>query len=71
MQKFECLQTDKTNEELISLTHFGDNRPVDIVSLLKRANMLPEKEMEGAAGNIIKSESEAAAAIAAENKENQ
>ncbi|CAD6189747.1 unnamed protein product [Caenorhabditis auriculariae] len=31
----------KTKEELVQLTHFSDNRPVDIVTLLKRANMLP------------------------------
>ncbi|CAB3408763.1 unnamed protein product [Caenorhabditis bovis] len=31
----------KTNEELIQLTYFTDNRPIDIVSLLKKADMLP------------------------------
>ncbi|ETN77588.1 hypothetical protein NECAME_10937 [Necator americanus] len=32
---------NKTDAELISLTHFSDNRPVDIVKLLEKANMLP------------------------------
>ncbi|CAO4361768.1 unnamed protein product [Caenorhabditis nigoni] len=31
----------KTKEELVQLTNFSDNRPIDIVTLLKRANMLP------------------------------
>ncbi|EGT39727.1 CBN-SET-18 protein [Caenorhabditis brenneri] len=31
----------KSKEELVQLTNFSDNRPIDIVSLLKRANMLP------------------------------
>ncbi|WKX91606.1 hypothetical protein Q1695_009993 [Nippostrongylus brasiliensis] len=35
---------DKTDDELIALTHFSDNRPVDIAKLLERANMLPEVE---------------------------
>ncbi|KAK6730679.1 hypothetical protein RB195_007261 [Necator americanus] len=32
---------NKTDAELISLTHFSDNRPVDIAKLLEKANMLP------------------------------
>ncbi|VDM60827.1 unnamed protein product [Angiostrongylus costaricensis] len=34
-------KADKTDDELISLTHFTDNRPVDILKLLQKANMLP------------------------------
>ncbi|EPB76140.1 hypothetical protein ANCCEY_04736 [Ancylostoma ceylanicum] len=37
-------KADKTDAELISLTHFSDNRPIDIVKLLEKANMLPSHE---------------------------
>ncbi|PIO62104.1 hypothetical protein TELCIR_16353, partial [Teladorsagia circumcincta] len=38
---------EKTDEQLIALTHFSDNRPVDIVKLLEKANMLPSaKELQ-------------------------
>ncbi|CAI4227706.1 unnamed protein product [Auanema sp. JU1783] len=40
----------KTDEELINLTHFSDNRPVDIVQLLDRANLLPNMEKLSIAG---------------------
>nr|CDJ97871.1 Zinc finger domain containing protein [Haemonchus contortus] len=36
--------SEKTDDELIALTHFSDNRPVDIVKLLAKANMLPSSE---------------------------
>lgn len=37
-------KADKTDDELIALTHFSDNRPVDIVKLLAKANMLPAEQ---------------------------
>ncbi|VDM80022.1 unnamed protein product [Strongylus vulgaris] len=37
-------KADKTDAELIALTNFSDNRPVDIVKLLENARMLPSEE---------------------------